>query len=166
MRIRIGIATCLVFLALASMIPASGQGTFMGVCTFNATFSFNAPLTLNSPQRTWSATGSGTCVSDAEPLSPVKTLSMSASGVSQLSQCAALRLLGSYTLAMFPSPAPPASSGDADFIGTAAGGVLHLSSSGPMFQGVGAVASGGVLACVNGGTSQLAFVGSLSFVDP
>jgi len=153
-------------LILATGVPASGQGTFNGLCTMSATFSFSPPVTLNSPPGTWSMTGTGTCVTDAQPLSPVKTMSLNGSGTSQLMQCDALRLLGSYAIGFFPSPAPPPGSGALEFIGTAAGGILHLSTPSTQFQGVAALASLGALSCTLGGTTQITFTGAFVFVDP
>jgi hypothetical protein len=166
--VRLGMkgAMAATVVVLAAAFPASGQLTFDGVCTMNATFTFSGPITNTSPPRSWSMFGTGTCVTDAQPLSPIKSMSLGGSGVSQLTQCGVMRLLGSYAASWDPSPAPPASSGALDFIGSAAAGVLHLSAPSPQFQGLGVVASIGGLGCALGGTSQLTFTGALLFVDP
>jgi hypothetical protein len=167
--VRLGVraAIALTGLILATGFPASGQLTFNGVCTLNVTFFFSSPITLNSQPASWSMTGTGTCVTDQGPLSPVKTMSLNGSGPpSQQMQCDDLRILGSYGISFLPSPAPPPSSGALDFIGTAAGGVLHLSSTTPQFQGLGVLVSLGALSCVSGGATQMTFTGVFVFVDP
>jgi len=166
LRFGVKVATVLAGMVLAAAMPAAGQLTFNGVCTMNVTFSFSGPITNNSPPRSWSMSGGGTCVTDAQPLSPIKTMGVAGSGVSQLSQCGVLRLLGSYVIDFNPSPAPPASNGAVDLIGSSAGGILHLSAPSPQFQGVAALVSLGAVGCVLGGTSQLSFTGAFLFVDP
>lgn len=165
MRFGIKAGVALAGLVLASSFPAQAQFTFDGVCTMNITFSFSGAITLNSPPLNWTVSGSGTCVTDAEPLSPIKQMGLGGSGVSQLSQCGVLRLLGSYVATFSPSPAPPPSSGALELIGSAAGGVLHLSAPSPQFQGVGTLASAGIVGC-NAGKTQLTFTGVFAFADP
>lgn len=166
MRVGVRAAVVLVGVIVAAVLPARAQFTFDGVCTMNLNFSFNAPVTTNSPARTWTVGGSGTCVTDAEPLKPIKQMQVGGSGVSQLSQCGVLRLLGSYVAVFSPSPAPPASNGALEFIGSSVGGILHLSAPSPQFQGLGVLVSGGTLNCLQGGTTQMTFTGVFAFADP
>ena len=143
-------------------IPAQA-GAGGGICLVTLRFDFADEVSNNSPPTTYSMSGSGTCHTSA---GLGKTGVIGGTGFASPSHCATLVLNGTYGFDLFPEPAPPDTSGQFNYVGTASGGLGRFDGLGPpMFVGVALMAGGGLVACLNG-TDSLTFTTVLAFVDP
>ena len=143
-------------------IPAQG-GAAVGICLINLRFDFVGEVSNNSPPTTYSMSGTGTCQTSA---GIGKTGVIGGIGFASLSHCATLVLNGTYGFDLFPEPAPPDTSGQFNYIGTASAGLGRFDGNPPpLFVGVAVMAGAGLLPCL-GGTHSLTFTTVIAFVDP
>jgi hypothetical protein len=165
-------ALAVTLLSLGGVQPARAQGAFVGQCAVNITMTFTSRIYLTSGGTALeSMEGLASCVTNAEPLSPVKTFTFAGSaGPGSVSTCGALAISGFYAGVFSPSPAPPPTNGTFSFVGSTAGGLLIMSGTSPTFEGVGVLTGLGSAGCLSttqpGGSKEFGFVGPLSFLDP
>lgn len=148
-----------------AVMPARG-GAALGTCVANVHFNFASPISNTAGPTTYSMNGSGTCQTSAQPAAAKTFEFLTTTGQVTSGRCAALTMQGPYVGIFFPDPAPSGSVGQSSFVGTAAGGAWLWTGSNPTFVGVGILASGGMVSCVNGGTNSLNFTMSFTFADP
>lgn len=161
MKFRRGVVGILL---LTPMLVASDSraGAAVGACTVTLRFTFPAPISNTAPPMSYTMTGSGTCQTSAG-LGKTMAFGLS-SGTATIAHCVPLLMSGTYSVDMFPDPAPASSSGEFNFIGTASGGEARMNGSNPTFVGVAALVGGGLIGC--GGSNVLTFTTVLAFADP
>ena len=152
--------------AMATGLVPAHAGATAGTCTGTVRFNFADPISTNGGPTTYTMSGSASCQTSSQ-IGAFKTLNFASnSGEATSGRCGALVLQGTYVATFFPDPAPFGSNGQANFWGTASGGVWVWQGSSPTLIGVGILAGGGALSCTSGGASSLTFSMSFTFVDP
>jgi hypothetical protein len=144
-------------------LPAHG-GAAAGTCVATFRFDFDATISPTSGPTFYTMSGSGSCQTSAQ-VAAAKTMNIGGQGTATSSRCAALALQGSYVVTFFPDPAPTGGNGQFNYFGTASAGVAAMNGSSPTLVAAIVAAGGGLVGCI-GGTNQLVFTTSFTFVDP
>lgn len=164
----------MVLVIALSLASISSQGhadiVFSGSCLFSLTVRFSPAATYTSvADADVELNGSGTCVTDAEPLDPIKTVNFVAEGTALTRNCAVFEADGFYLMDFEPAPGPPSSAGTFVLAGGVAAVNLELVGGNPLLVGVAPLAglnTGPAISCGAGGATTFTYLGTLTFTDP
>ena len=157
------------FLGAALLVMAclggstASAGTILSSCLMSFHFDFGGQISNSSGATSYTMTGGGTCET-TDGLG--KTITIAGGGAASQSRCVAMLMNGSYTMSVFPPPAPGGGEGEFHFVGTASAGAVYLLGNSPTLVGVGALAGTGLVPCLGGTTSLNFSLASLTFLDP